>query len=121
MHSTASRSIASLIARPASSASPIFSASPIAGTCPVPRIAAADATLPGVGHYVPAYRLGGVDVRRLDGGRRRRVERALELIRGSSRPLAEIACVTGFSRQAQMSNAVKTAIALTPSALRADV
>lgn len=53
--------------------------------------------------------------------RRRRLERALELIKGSSRPLAEIAYVTGFSSQAQMSNAVTTATELTPRALRTDL
>ncbi|MGF1554507.1 MAG: helix-turn-helix domain-containing protein [Paracoccaceae bacterium] len=49
---------------------------------------------------------------------RRRTERAVELIRASTLPLAEIAYRTGFSSQSHMTRRVKAATGLTPGRLR---
>lgn len=49
---------------------------------------------------------------------KRRVERARDLIRQTSLPLAEIAFRTGFSSQAHMTSRMKSILGLTPGAIR---
>ncbi len=52
--------------------------------------------------------------------RRRRTERAVEMIRTSSLPFAEIAFRVGFSSQSHMNRSIKAVTGKTPSDLRAD-
>lgn len=51
---------------------------------------------------------------------RRRVERAIEMIRTTKSPLSQIAHQTGFSSQSHMGAAVKAACGVTPRSLRLD-
>jgi AraC family transcriptional regulator len=51
---------------------------------------------------------------------RRRVDRAVALIRETRRPLAEIAAATGFSSQAHMARRVRAATGATPGGVRRD-